>query len=77
MDYKELKRLIGMLKLGDDLTSYAKSKLMSFIKKQEAEQLILSSVSKRFTEKQMEESFNDGISCEKQRCGYFDVDNYK
>ena len=41
------------------------------------EQLLLSSVTKLFTEKQMEESFNDGIACEKQRCGYFDVDNYK
>ena len=47
MDYKELKRLIGMLKLGDDLTSYAESKLMSFIKEQEAEQLNLSGVSQQ------------------------------
>ena len=30
-----------------------------------------------FTKEQMEESFNDGIACQKQRAGYFDIDNYK
>ena len=30
-----------------------------------------------FTKEQMEESFNDGIACQKQRIGYFDIDNYK
>ena len=44
MDYKELKRLIGLLKLGDDLTSYAESKLMNFIKEQETKQLNLTDV---------------------------------
>jgi hypothetical protein len=29
-----------------------------------------------FSAEQMEESFNDGITCERQRCGYFDVENY-
>ena len=48
MNYNELKRLIGMLKLGNDLTSYAESKLMNFIKEQESKQLPIDVVVKSF-----------------------------
>jgi len=54
MNYNELKRLIGMLKLGNDLTSYAESKLMNFIKEQETEQLPIDVISSSFTFEEVE-----------------------
>jgi len=57
-------------------SSYHYDAMIEFAKQYHQEQLILSSVSRTFSTEQMEESFNDGIACEKQRCGYFDIDNY-
>jgi hypothetical protein len=48
MDYKELKRLIGLLKVDEDLTSYAESKLLHFINKQETKQCNINGVSSRW-----------------------------
>ena len=40
------------------------------------EQLILSSVSGMFSEKQMEQAWTNGCECGESRSGYFDIENY-
>ena len=39
-------------------------------------QLRIGSVSGSFTEKDMEQAWNDGVNAERNRSGEFDIDNY-
>ena len=39
--------------------------------------LILPVVSGMFSEQQMEDAYNSGAEAEQQRCGYFDIENYR
>ena len=51
--------------------------VVDFIKKDRKQQLILSGVIGMFSVEQIEKAFDDGIESEKQRCGEFDVENYR
>jgi len=45
-------------------------------KRYHQEQLTLGVVSGSFTEKNLEQAWNDGVNAEASRCGEFDVENY-
>ena len=40
------------------------------------QKLNIDDTSSTFSDKQMEQAYNDGVEAEKQRCGGFDIRNY-
>ena len=50
---------------------------IDYVKWLENKQLALCSVGSMFSAKQMEQAFNDGAKAEQDRCGDFDIKNYR